>query len=532
MDAKIRTLRQRLEETSPTHDTAVGLVHPYWARKPLNIVEVVINTLSKKGDLVVDPFMGSGTTLYAALKNNRRAVGGDINPLSVFMVRAILEIARNGAHIIPEIENILNAHRNLTSRWFAINESEYIERIRYDVDGTFVDGNFTLVPTEVVTKKRVDSAWKNRKAYQLNDTPVTLPDCKSVKKFLSSPIDFQHIQLVPNSRIAIPKGARLSHYFSQENQASINALLTLVKQSPLYADYPDALMLIVSSSLPLLRLSDKKASSQWPYWRPKKHLTSRNPIMVLEDRLSAIKDLAIWTEENLSYIQRADTVLGDKRELNVHSIAAQKIGECMAGVKADLVLTDPPYGDQVPYIEYSSLWIGILGLATNKQIFKEEMVKSDAEIRKEDTRDYHVRLEEAFLANANILKDGGYMVWYYQDQDLSCWATIRSAAQKARLNLIDVIPLPKQRRSLKTVTSPNTTLDGDLLCIFKSGKTPDASRSKQFSLVDLKNEVKKSKDTYFDKYAVLISCALKYDLIDDIAREYKTVKKVLGVLAE
>jgi len=40
----------------------------------------LIETFSQPGDIIVDPFMGSGTTLAAALRNNRRTIGFDINP--------------------------------------------------------------------------------------------------------------------------------------------------------------------------------------------------------------------------------------------------------------------------------------------------------------------------------------------------------------------------------------------------------------------------------------------------------------------
>ena len=35
-------------------------------------------SMSKKNDLVIDPYAGVGTTLIAALKNNRKAAGSEI----------------------------------------------------------------------------------------------------------------------------------------------------------------------------------------------------------------------------------------------------------------------------------------------------------------------------------------------------------------------------------------------------------------------------------------------------------------------
>jgi site-specific DNA-methyltransferase (adenine-specific) len=47
--------------------------------KPIKLIEHLIKIFSKEGDLILDPFLGSGTTAVAALSNNRRIVGFEIN---------------------------------------------------------------------------------------------------------------------------------------------------------------------------------------------------------------------------------------------------------------------------------------------------------------------------------------------------------------------------------------------------------------------------------------------------------------------
>lgn len=47
--------------------------------KPLHIIENLIINSSREGDVVLDPFMGSGTTAVAAIRNNRRYIGYEIN---------------------------------------------------------------------------------------------------------------------------------------------------------------------------------------------------------------------------------------------------------------------------------------------------------------------------------------------------------------------------------------------------------------------------------------------------------------------
>jgi site-specific DNA-methyltransferase (adenine-specific) len=53
-------------------------VHPN--EKPLSLVEKFITWTTSQGDMVLDPFMGSGTTLIAAIRTGRRAIGIEIDP--------------------------------------------------------------------------------------------------------------------------------------------------------------------------------------------------------------------------------------------------------------------------------------------------------------------------------------------------------------------------------------------------------------------------------------------------------------------
>lgn len=50
--------------------------HP--TQKPLALLERIISASTQQGELILDPFMGSGTTGVAAIKLNRRFVGIDI----------------------------------------------------------------------------------------------------------------------------------------------------------------------------------------------------------------------------------------------------------------------------------------------------------------------------------------------------------------------------------------------------------------------------------------------------------------------
>ena len=68
-----------------------GLTHDFYsypARFSPLFARAVIKSFSQPGDLVLDPFMGGGTTLVEALVLGRYAFGADINPLAVFVAKA------------------------------------------------------------------------------------------------------------------------------------------------------------------------------------------------------------------------------------------------------------------------------------------------------------------------------------------------------------------------------------------------------------------------------------------------------------
>lgn len=56
-----------------------GTVHP--TQKPLALFAELIREYSKPGDIIFDPFIGSGTTGVAAIANNRKFIGVERDPV-------------------------------------------------------------------------------------------------------------------------------------------------------------------------------------------------------------------------------------------------------------------------------------------------------------------------------------------------------------------------------------------------------------------------------------------------------------------
>lgn len=47
--------------------------------KPVHIIRTLIENSTQEGDVVLDPFMGSGTTAIAAIRSNRHYIGFELS---------------------------------------------------------------------------------------------------------------------------------------------------------------------------------------------------------------------------------------------------------------------------------------------------------------------------------------------------------------------------------------------------------------------------------------------------------------------
>lgn len=66
-------------------------VHGYFTKQVWSVVQHYIKTFTQPGDMVLDPFGGSGVTLVEALMLGRKGIHIDLNPLSEFIVRNLIE---------------------------------------------------------------------------------------------------------------------------------------------------------------------------------------------------------------------------------------------------------------------------------------------------------------------------------------------------------------------------------------------------------------------------------------------------------
>ncbi len=70
-----------------TKATAIYNMHTYWSKKPHDAIQQYIRHYTQPGDLVLDPFCGSGGTALAALMEGRKAIAIDLSPAATFITK-------------------------------------------------------------------------------------------------------------------------------------------------------------------------------------------------------------------------------------------------------------------------------------------------------------------------------------------------------------------------------------------------------------------------------------------------------------
>lgn len=111
-------------ETAKAHP--VHGLHSYPAKFVPALPREVIARLSDEGDLILDPFCGSGTALAEALLLGRRAIGSDINPVALAAAQAkstrltaqqLMRLATLAAEIPQRVADEVAAGVELPSSW-------------------------------------------------------------------------------------------------------------------------------------------------------------------------------------------------------------------------------------------------------------------------------------------------------------------------------------------------------------------------------------------------------------------------------
>jgi hypothetical protein len=229
--------------------------------------------------------------------------------------------------------------------------------------------------------------------------------------------------------------------------------------------------LVIAASLHLCRLTDAKSQSQFPYWYPKQEIHEKSVSEVVAKKFAELveqvnqKQLVKGIEVVASYMSWK--LSPRNAALLLHGNTTKVLHESLPEQSVDLVITDPPYFDQVAYSEYLKLWEFFTGFESD---LEQEIVESSRVGAGKSRANFLDDLSAAFLQVRKTMKDGSLALVYFKDSKPQNLHDFIFCLERAGLVYESQTHLAKASFTYKQNTSQENTVGGDAIMIFKTGE--------------------------------------------------------------
>lgn len=130
---KLKPITDYWEDFRDAHHQSIAITG-YPTEKNLEMLKLIIKASSNEGDLVLDPFCGSGTTLHAASDLNRHWIGID---QSITSLKTVIQRMRHG---LKPMGDFLSKKETIPADLFGINKNFniYIDAEFYEIESELI----------------------------------------------------------------------------------------------------------------------------------------------------------------------------------------------------------------------------------------------------------------------------------------------------------------------------------------------------------------------------------------------------------
>ena len=132
-------------------------------------------------------------------------------------------------------------------------------------------------------------------------------------------------------------------------------------------------------------------------------------------------------------------------------------------LKADLIFLDPPYGDNVPYTEFSGLWNSFLRMQPN---YDDDISVSDRLEKGKSWSNYADKLTRFMELFASRLNEDGKLLITFNNNDMRAWTALLSSLQDNGFVCTSVFYQIPAVISSKAQMSINTSYISDIYSVF------------------------------------------------------------------
>lgn len=475
-------------ESHPSH----YMMHKYWGRKPHNVVRDYILNFTKPGDVVLDPFMGSGVVVIESLKNNRKAIGIDLNPMACFIAQNTINNVDLDDFLV-EFEEIYDKNREKFSELYL----------------TKCPGCKNEIPFE-------NSIWEIEELVKIKGTCPTCgkftKDADSFdQKILKNAVD-TFSKLDKANKIFYPKDeilkfvkrngkSHLNQFFTERALAVLGSIIKDIEEvrNP---NTKKLILLCFTSMLPNVSKmipGDKdtvNGKSGWvisKLWAPKIH-TERNPINSFRERFNKIRK---GKSELVNVFDPKDAKILNIDATNLKNIESSSV---------NYIFTDPPYGDSIAYFGLSMFWNAWLKNHVN---YENEIIFDP--YRNKRYEDYASRMKKVYSELYRVLKNKSYLSFTFHNRNLNIWKAVMDAVTDAGFHLTNVVYQEQAVSSGTQGLNRNNTLRGDFVYNFLKDTTIKAKKPAALSKIGSEKEIVKKVESWITKADGVISSDALYE---------------------
>lgn len=131
MTIDVKELSRRTQNPKESTSYLTHNFHPYPAKFIPQIPSYFIEKFTKKNDVVLDPFCGSGSALVEALLLSRKAIGIDLHPIGVLATKVKTTKLKNGE--IAKIQVVINKAGQEIDKYYNRDPIEAGSRLSYEI---------------------------------------------------------------------------------------------------------------------------------------------------------------------------------------------------------------------------------------------------------------------------------------------------------------------------------------------------------------------------------------------------------------
>ena len=510
-----------------TKATAIYNMHTYWSKKPHDAIREYIRHYTTEGDLVLDPFCGSGGTALAALMEGRKAIAIDRSPAATFITKNYctpvdveeLEAAFDElkAKVKPEIdwlyETVCDRCDGKATTGYTVYSQVFecgrcLERVPlFDciekqlpkgTKGGGKSGKQKLCP--FCYKRNIEEPISSKGQGKLGAIPVLVSyicesNCKPArnerrhndadkkKREYFAKYDLAKLKEIEEMEIPywypttlFPRGDRYhrdglkynkintaADLFTKRNLWALSIILN--KAQHLKKTHRDlAIFALTGSMLHLSKMSHHKEGGGGI-------MVGTYYLPQHSKERNAFKNLSDKLREILLAIRQTSDI---NEEIYISTQSAVKISQ-LTTASIDYIFTDPPYADKVQYGELNFIWEAWLGFENNW--YDEEIIVN--EIRGKTETDWAQMIKASMQECYRVLKPGHWLSLCYHDTSEGTWESIQDAM--AEIGFIAEVSdkalfITSKQKSFNQITADKVT-KRDLVINFRKPKLGETTQA-------------------------------------------------------